>query len=233
MAALAGLIPKGVRRLIGSKFVTACAFAFAGYRLLAAQNSLPLSQHAGVVPEATLVSVSASASHEYVINPDDVLSISMYDAPEITGDYRVSPSGEIELPLLSSPILAAGQTPDQLSELVSDKYRESEIVSHPRVTVAIKESRVHAITISGAVKKPQMYPVFGKTTLLDVLSQAEGLADDAGSLALVSRGTISLQAIGQSEILGATGKPSSSASSFSVNLSHLMATGDPDLNVDL
>ena len=70
------------------------------------------------------------------------------------------------------------------------------------MSVAIKESRVHAVTIAGAVKRPQIYPVFGKTTLLDVLSQAEGLADDAGNLAIVNRGTIAMQTLNPTESLG-------------------------------
>ena len=101
------------------------------------------------------------------------------------------------------------------------------------MTVAIKESRVHAIAIAGAVKKPQIYPVFGKTTLLDLLSQAEGLADDAGSLAIVTRGDIATQILNSSEGCGATSKPFFCDSPFSVDLSRLTETGDPLLNVDL
>jgi polysaccharide export outer membrane protein len=101
------------------------------------------------------------------------------------------------------------------------------------VTVAIKESRVHAVTIAGAVKRPQIYPVFGKTTLLDVLSQAEGLADDAGSLAIVTRGVIAMQILNSPPACGGAGKPASCDSTFTVDLTRLTQTGDPLLNVDL
>ena len=175
---------------------------------------------------------SPLALPDCIISPDDVLIDSVYDAPDITGEYRVSPTGQIELPLLSAPIAAEGRTPVQLSELISDTYRESEIVSHPRVTVAIKESRVHSVTIAGAVKRPQIYPVFGKTTLLDVLSQAEGLADDAGNVAIVIRGTIALDAIRSSEGVRPSSEPTSYHTSFSVDLSRLMETGDPLFNVE-
>ena len=186
-----------------------------------------------VVSATTPAAASSLALPDYIISPDDVLTISVYDAPDVTGEYRVSPTGQIEIPLLSAPIVAAGRTPGQLSELISEKYREAEIYTHPRVTVAIKESRVHAIAIAGAVKRPQIYPVFGKTTLLDLLSQAEGLADDAGSLAIVTRGDIAMQIIKSPEACGAASKPASCDSTFSVDLSRLTETGDPLLNVDL
>jgi polysaccharide export outer membrane protein len=159
--------------------------------------------------------------------------ISVYDAPDITGEYRVSPTGQIALPLLSAPIVAAGRTPAQLSELISEQYRESEIYSHSRVRVAVKESRVHAVTIAGAVKRPQIYPVFGKTTLLDVLTQAEGLTDDASNLVIVTRGAIAMQVIKQHEACGSASKPASCDSTFSVDVSRLTETGDPLFNVDL
>ena len=99
--------------------------------------------------------------------------------------------------------------------------------------MAAKESRVHAVTIAGAVKRPQIYPVFGKTTLLDVLSQAEGLADDAGNLAIVTRGAIAMQSIKQPEACESASKPVSCDSTFSVDLNRLTESGDPLLNVEL
>jgi polysaccharide export outer membrane protein len=168
-----------------------------------------------------------------LISPDDVLIVNVYDAPDVTGEYRVSPTGQIEIPLLSAPVVAAGWTPAQLAELISEKYSQAEIYTHPRVTVAIKESRAHSIAIAGAVKKPQIYPVFAKTTLIDLLSQAEGLADDAGNLAIVTRGDIARQVMKSQEACGAASKPASCDGTFSVNLSRLTETGDPLLNVDL
>ena len=190
-----GLTRTPLMGLMEGIFLAACGLALAGCPLLAAQTSAVIGHHSEAVSGTASPPASSLALPDYIISPDDVLTISVYDAPDITGEYRVSPTGQIALPLLSAPIVAAGRTPAQLSELISEKYRKAEIYTHPRVTVAVKESRVHAVTIAGAVKRPQIYPVFGKTTLLDVLSQAEGLADDAGSLAIVTRGAIAMQVI--------------------------------------
>jgi polysaccharide export outer membrane protein len=168
-----------------------------------------------------------------VISPDDVLAINVFDAPDVTGEYRVSPTGEIVVPLLSAPVTAAGRTPAQLAELIGKQYSQAQIYTHARVTVAIRESRVHAIAIAGAVKKPQIYPVFGRTTLMDLLSQAEGLADDAGSLAVVLRGDISMQILNSQAACESASKPSSCSNTFTVDLTRLTQAGDPLLNVDL
>ena len=68
---------------------------------------------------------------------------------------------------------------------------------NPHIVVTIVSSRLKSVAITGAVKMPQIYPVFGKTTLLDVLSQAQGLADDASNVAIISRGSAGEQATGQ------------------------------------
>jgi len=229
----AGITRSPLRRLKGGKLVTVSALILAWCPFLAAQTTASIAPPSEVIPATTPRAVSSLTLPDCIISPDDVLTISVYEAPDVTGEYRVSPTGEIVIPLLSTPIVAAGRTPAQLSELISERYRVSEIYTHPRVTVAIKVSRVHAIAIVGAVKRPQIYPVFGKTTLSDLLSQAEGLADDAGSLAIVTRGDIATQVIKSREACKAASKQSFCDSTFSVDLSRLTETGDPLLNVDL
>ena len=65
------------------------------------------------------------------------------------------------------------------------------------------------------------------------MSQAEGLADDAGSLRIETRGDIALEVLKSSEACEAASKPPSCETTFSVNLSRLLEVGDPLLNVDL
>jgi polysaccharide export outer membrane protein len=229
----AGKTRSPLRKFHGGKLVAVCILILACCPLLAAQTTASIDPPSEVISATTSRAVSALTLPDCIISPDDVLTISVYDAPDVTGDYRVSPTGEIEIPLLPTPIVAAGRTPAQLSELISERYRVSEIYTHPRVTVAIKESRVHAIAIAGAVKKPQIYPVFGRTTLLDLLSQAEGLADDSGSLAIVTRGDIAMQILKSTDACGTANQHPFCDSTFSVDLSRLTEMGDPLLNVDL
>jgi polysaccharide biosynthesis/export protein len=197
---------------------------------LRAQNPTPGStggqDHFELYPNSALT-VSAE---EYVISPDDTLEVYVLDVPEISREYRVDPSGCIVIPLLSEPLQAAGLTPSQLSAEISEKLQQAGMVTHPRVSVQVKASRVHSITISGAVKKPQVYPLFTKTTLLDALSQAEGLSEDAGNTAIITRGDIVIRGDQGERASGAEPPPPRVQS---VDLKRLFEDGDPALNFDL
>jgi polysaccharide biosynthesis/export protein len=170
---------------------------------------------------------------EFLISPDDVLDIYALDVPEISREYRVDPGGSISIPLLSQTVPAAGLTPSQLSDEISERLQKAGLVMHPRLMVQVKASRAHSIAIAGAVKKPQIYPVFTKITLLDAISQAEGLTDDAGNTATITRGAASAYLDRGAEAEGAVGVLSSSPRVEVVDIKRLLEEGDPALNVDL
>src|SRR5207302_10335530 len=196
----AGVKCNPLRKLHGKSLVAACLLLSAACSSLSAQTSSTTSSSSEALSGFNSPSQVASSVTlpEYMISPDDVLSINVYDASDVSGEYRVGPTGQLELPLLSEAVVAAGLTPAQLSSLLVKKYAEEEIFSHARVTVAVKQSRVHSIAVAGAVKSPQIYPLFAKTTFLDVLSQAGGLSDDAGNKVLVTRGVVAIQALKKS-----------------------------------
>ena len=190
----------------------------------------PLSAQQGpsaAAPPSAAVDSASPAPVDYAISPDDLLDISVFDVPEMSRSYRVRPGGSITLPLLPGPVRAVGLTPDQLAAAISDRLKSAELVSDPRVTVDVRESRLHSIAVAGAVKRPQLYPVFGKTKLLDVLAQAEGLADDAGTIALVTRGGAAQQTG------GSPAAPDGAADPIVIDLKRLMQTNDSRLNVDV
>ena len=129
-------------------------------------------------PQSTDIAPAVGdASHGYadsIISADDVLEVYVMDVPELSRQYRVSPSGTVDLPLLPNSVPAAGLTPSQLSDAVAKQLRNRGLVTNPHIVITIVSSRVKAVSITGAVKMPQIYPVFGRTTLLDVLSQSQG-----------------------------------------------------------
>ena len=168
-----------------------------------------------------------------MISPDDLLEVYVLDVPEFSREYRVSPTGSIALPLLPDPINAAGLTPSQLSTVIVERLRAGGFVSSPQVTVRVMDSRVHSVAITGAVKKPQIYPLFGRTTLLDVLSQAEGLTEDAGTTAVITRGEITLRRLREERVCQGSEQKDVCSPTLRVDLKKLMDSGDPNLNVDL
>jgi polysaccharide export outer membrane protein len=170
---------------------------------------------------------------ETIIGPNDLLFIQVYDVDQLTREYRVSPNGLLTVPLLQEPVSAAGLTPTQLAQLLTLKFQEAGLLTNPQLTVTIRESRVHAVTIAGAVRKPQIYPIQGRTTLLDVLSQAEGVMDDAGSTATITRGEAALRSLGLTTEKDLESSQSLIPATVTVNLKRLLETGDPSLNVEV
>jgi polysaccharide export outer membrane protein len=135
------------------------------------------------------------------------------------------------LPLLSEPIPAAGESLDQLAHLIATKFHDAGMLNNAQVTVSLRETRMNTILISGEVKKPQSYPVFGPTRLLEVLIQAGGLADTAGDDAVITRGDIGARAdLEESAQAGAVNPPARDLS-FTLNIRKLVQTGDDKSNI--
>lgn len=123
---------------------------------------------------------------EYTIGPEDVLDINVFEAQEMNREVRVSASGEISLPLLGA-VPAAGLTPRELErrleELLHQKYMKD-----PHIGVFVREMQSHPVSVMGAVRKPGTFQIRGSKTLLEILSLAEGLAEDAGEEVIILRG---------------------------------------------
>jgi polysaccharide biosynthesis/export protein len=178
-------------------------------------------------------SMDAQRAHndlEYIVAPDDLLDMYVVDVPELSREYRVSPDGTITLPLLSEPITAAGLSPGQLSAVIAAKLRSAGMVTNAAVTITVKASRGHSVAITGSVRTPQVFPIFGETNLLNVLSQAGGLADDASDTAVVTRGETAMRALGlQESSNGTTDAPP--PTTIKVNLKKLFENSDPSSNI--
>jgi len=149
-----------------------------GPSLSAAQSTGPTSSQG-----------QSSTSEEHLISPEDVLEVYVYDVPELSRDYVVNAEGKVTMPLLPNPVQAAGLTAEELARELEQTFRHAGRLSRPQVTVTIKQSRRSAVTVEGAVKLPQVVPVIGPTSLVSIISQCGGLADDAGSTATITRST--------------------------------------------
>lgn len=206
-------------------------FVFAGGLLAVALTTLTAQVAPISTPDRGVNPSAKQDPLEYLVSVDDVLELYIVDVPELSRSYRVSPTGSLTIALIPHPVPAAGLTLDELSQAIAKELRERQLVTDPRITIAVKESRIHSVAIAGAVRKPQIYFVMGKTSLLDVLSQAEGVSDDAGSIARITRGDIARRVIGLEK--SNETQPTASAEVQTVDLEKLLATGDPSLNVDI
>jgi len=115
----------------------------------------------------------------YKIAPMDKLSIKVFKMDDLSGDYDVDLAGKISLPLigeLQAANLTTAQLDDQLTQKLGAKYLE-----HPDVSVAIKSSTAHVVTVDGAVKEGGAFPVGGPITLIQAVAMAKGTTEDANA----------------------------------------------------
>jgi polysaccharide biosynthesis/export protein len=120
------------------------------------------------------------------IGKNDLLGITVYDAPELTRSVRVDGNGTIRLPMVLRHIKAAGLFPEDLEKAIRLALVDEQILVDPIVTVSIMEYRSRTINVIGQVKSPVMFQAIGHTTLLDALSRAGGVTESAGPEILVS-----------------------------------------------
>lgn len=114
------------------------------------------------------------------LGPNDLVAVSVYDAPELTRTVRVSADGSIRLPMVAEPVPAAGLLPAELEVSVVNALKDKGILVDPVVSVTVAEYHSRPISLMGAVKRPTTFQAAGPVTLLEALGRAEGLSADAG-----------------------------------------------------
>jgi len=121
------------------------------------------------------------------VGPNDLIAVSVYDAPELSRTIRIGTDGMIRLPMLKQLIKAEGLFPADLETAIAKALREEQILVDPFVTVTIAEYHSRPISVSGAVKMPLVFQAEGPISLLEAIARAKGLSENAGPEVLVSR----------------------------------------------
>jgi polysaccharide biosynthesis/export protein len=179
-----------------------------------------------------LAELSLARPVDIPIGSGDLLHIDVFDIPELSRDVRVTDTGQIGFPLIPQRIMAAGLTPAQLEAKLQDLLVENGLVSHPQVSVFVREEVSEPVSVVGAVKTPMVYQVTHATTLLQVLSAAGGISDDAGSIVIVTRPNRS--GTPRMEAASATTDPSApDEQKFTIRLQDLLESGDTVYNIPI
>jgi polysaccharide biosynthesis/export protein len=122
---------------------------------------------------------------DYRIGPKDLLEIRVFEIPELNLERRVSNSGSIDLPLLgevSVSGLTSSEVNSRVEALLTAKY-----VNRANVSVVVKEYANNPVSIVGAVQKPGPLNISGNWYLLQAISAAGGLTQQAGRKIYVLR----------------------------------------------
>ncbi|GHD67324.1 GumB protein [Luteimonas padinae] len=154
------------RLLIAAVFaLLLAACASSGNRTAAHGITLP-------PPDTTAASGAYEGATDYRVGSQDLLEISVFGVSELTHQARVNSNGMINLPLVGG-VMAGGKTVPELEKELGARYADG-YLQNPQVTVFVKEYTSQRVTLEGALKKPGIYPLTGKTSLLQAIAMAEG-----------------------------------------------------------
>lgn len=162
--------------------------------------------------------IPASAEKDYTIGGKDVLSIVVFEEPDLSSnEIRVSIDGFITFPLVGR-VQVQGMTTHQVEQELTRRLSKDFLVN-PQVTVQVKEYASKVINVLGAIRTPGALPLQGPSTLLEVLGRAGGVnIEEAGQSLTILRPV--------------TGK-SSGIKNITISLDRLLRQGDLSQNVPL
>ncbi len=204
-------------------------FLLLGAQVYAQQKPLTPQQTNEKIHE--LAGLASARAVDTPIGTGDLLHIEVFDIPELTRDLRVSDVGEITYPLIPGKITALGLTPDQLEQKLAQLLIENGLVSHPQVTVFVKEQYSQPVTLVGAVQRAMVYQIIRPTTLLELLAQAGGVTDEAGSVVIVSRKGHPIP--DKNDAAGPIDATGLDTQTITIRLQDLLESGNPVYNIQV
>lgn len=190
---------------------------------------------------AQLALAESAKQGDYIIGAGDLLGIEVFDVPELSRDVRVNETGFVAIPLIPVKVQAGGLTQFQFQDKLAELLQVNGLVTHPQVTVTVKEQHSQPITVIGSVRNPLTIQAVHQMNLLQVLSQAGGITDDAGSKVLITRKPRATEPVGN---LGdavtvdnanspPANTPAGAENTITIDLNNLLESGDPKYNIPL
>lgn len=130
-----------------------------------------------MVPAVVGIPTDPGTAKTLRIGPHDLLRIEVFQVEELSSQERVNDRGFVTLPLIGE-IHVGGLTPgdaeDNIEAVLGQNY-----LQNPQVNVFIAEYASQDVTVTGSVNKPGVYPMTGRTTLLQAIALAGGFGEVA------------------------------------------------------
>src|SRR6185369_13908253 len=128
--------------------------------------------------------VSAQTPADYVIGPQDVLAIAVFDQTDLSGRYSVETNGTFSFPLVGR-VTAAGLTLRQFEKELTGRLADG-FFKNPQVTVGVEQYRSQRVFVMGEVRQPGPVALTGGMTLIEALARAGSTTSTAsGEVAIV------------------------------------------------
>jgi polysaccharide export outer membrane protein len=173
----------------------------------------------------TLPSQGISQSTNYILGPEDQVTVRIFAADDIPDKpSTIANDGTVTLPMIGQ-VKAAGMTVEQFQQELTSAYKK--YFKDPQVTVTVSDYRSQPVSVAGNVTTPGVVQLRGQRNLMEVISQAGGLRADAGDTATITR-NLSEGAI---PVSGAFTDPSGKFSVAHINIRNVMSGKDPEDNI--
>ncbi len=138
----------------------------------AKRKKAPAAQNPAATAPGSAQQPSSVNSNEYIVGESDVLNITVWNNPQLSGESVVRPDGKISLPLIGE-IKVAGLTPKQIQDRVAAGYKT--FIADPRVNVGLVRTDSKEVYVIGAVQKPGSYSLSTPMTVIQLIAKAGGL----------------------------------------------------------
>lgn len=116
----------------------------------------------------------------------DAVSVQVYGNEKLSTTGYIADDGSIQVPL-AGKVAVEGLSPSKAADRIAAAFRDGELLVDPQVTVFLVESRSQEVSVLGAVQSPGRFTIQSNSTVLDVLAQAGGIAEEGGYLVVVLR----------------------------------------------
>jgi polysaccharide export outer membrane protein len=123
--------------------------------------------------------------NDYLVGPQDVLKVLVFDEPTMSGTYRVDADGSFQYPMLGR-VAASGLKPRDIAQFLKMKLEDG-YINRAQVTVDVEQFRSRNIFVVGEVRSPGKYPMTGNMTLIEALAAAGSTTPNASTEVLILR----------------------------------------------
>ena len=117
---------------------------------------------------------SVQVPPEYRLGPEDVIDVFVWKEPDLSATVTVRPDGKVSLPL-ANELEASGKTAQELQQEIIKRLQQ--YLSEPVVNVMVKQINSMKISVLGEVRKPDVYRIKNRVSLLDAIAMAGGFTD--------------------------------------------------------
>ena len=129
--------------------------------------------------------LSAWQLNDYVLGPQDIVTVTVFDHPNLSGKFTVEADGGFTFPLIGR-MEVVGLTTRGVEEEIAKRLRAG-YIKEPQLSVTVDQYRSQRIFVIGAVAQPGTYVLSGRTTLVEALARAGSTTAESVGEAIVVR----------------------------------------------